>query len=67
MKDAVGIILDDLILPLLVIEVVELLDVGIGWIDFHDAISMVEKLKKVKHSLAVCHPIQPDKFCLHVP
>jgi hypothetical protein len=46
MKDAGGIVLDDLVIPLLVIEVVELLDVWIVWIDFHDATSMGLFLRK---------------------
>ena len=35
-KDAVGIVLDDLIPPALALEIVEDLDVGVGRIDFHD-------------------------------
>jgi hypothetical protein len=46
MKDAVGIVLDDLFLPLLALEVIEDLDVGIGRIDFHDATSMGLFLRK---------------------
>ena len=46
MMHAVGIILDDFIVPTFALKVVEDLDVRVGWIDFHDGSSVGLFLRK---------------------